>query len=324
MKRISWIDLLRGFCMMAILWFHTEMYYAGRDVTAYAFYVGDVLAVFFFLSGYLFYQPISIDLKKKSISILRYILLPYFIFTSIIAILKYYAYQDKSIVSLVNDILLGHASWFIAALIISQLIFILFLRITRGKMIYLSILSLCCLLLSYYVGNSYHPSPLYYQQNLWHFNEALLTCFLLFIGYFYHRYESIINRINTITYTSLLFIVVCIIKYIIYKNNMQMILGPIVVSNYFLFIIDLLCSTLLLINIFKKLPSNKMIEWTGSHSIAYYFICGGVPLIMSKAFNIIGIEYKGYFSLFLVFIAVYIVSTAITWLIYKYTPIFRK
>ena len=41
---------------MAILWFHTEMYYVGYDKTPYAVYVGDVLAVFFILSGYLFYK----------------------------------------------------------------------------------------------------------------------------------------------------------------------------------------------------------------------------------------------------------------------------
>ena len=166
MERLKWIDLLRGFCMIAILWFHTEMYYVGFDKTPYAFYVGDVLAVFFIISGYLFYQA---DTNKRLKSILRYILLPYFIFTSVIAIAKYFVYQDRNIGSLVIDILSGHASWFIAALIVSQLIFIFFLRITKEKIIYLSTLSVICLVLSYFVGNSYHPSPLYYQQNQHHY-----------------------------------------------------------------------------------------------------------------------------------------------------------
>ena len=322
MERLKWIDLLRGFCMIAILWFHTEMYYVGFDKTPYAFYVGDVLAVFFIISGYLFYQA---DTNKRLKSILRYILLPYFIFTSVIAIAKYFVYQDRNIGSLVIDIISGHASWFIAALIVSQLIFIFFLRITKEKIIYLSILSILCLVLSYFVGNSYHPSPLYYQQNLWHFNESLLGCFLLFIGYSYHKYEAIFNRINTITYRFILLIIVCIIKYyMIYYNDMQFIFGPIIVSNYFLFIIDLLLTSLLLIHLFKRLPSVKMIEWTGSHSIAYYFICGGVPMIVSKVLYKMNIMNQSYFSILCVFIIVYAISTGITWLIYRYTPIFRK
>lgn len=322
MERLKWIDLLRGFCMIAILWFHTEMYYVGFDKTPYAFYVGDVLAVFFIISGYLFYQA---DTNKRLKSILRYILLPYFIFTSVIAIAKYFVYQDRNIGSLVIDIISGHASWFIAALIVSQLIFIFFLRITKEKIIYLSILSILCLVLSYFVGNSYHPSPLYYQQNLWHFNESLLGCFLLYIGYSYHKYEAIFNRINTITYRFILLIIVCIIKYyMIYYDNMQFIFGPIIVSNYFLFIIDLLLTSLLLIHLFKRLPSVKMIEWTGSHSIAYYFICGGVPMIISNILYQMNMISQSYLSILCVFIMVYAVSTGITWLIYRYTPIFRK
>lgn len=66
MERITWIDLLRGFSMMAILWFHTEVYYAGSDVIPYVLYVDNVLAVFFFISGYLFKNSKPFDPKKKN------------------------------------------------------------------------------------------------------------------------------------------------------------------------------------------------------------------------------------------------------------------
>ena len=324
MGRQRWIDLLRGFCMIAILWFHTEMYYVGYDKTPYAYYVGNVLAVFFILSGYLLYKPTPIDYHQKFHSIIRYLLLPYFIFTTIISIGKYFIYQDRSITTCLYDILSGHASWFITALILSQLLFILFLRITKGKLIYLSTIACGSLILSYFIGNSFNPSPLYYPQNLWHFNESLLGLFLLYIGYIYHRYEYLFNRINTISFTSLLFIEVCINKSIIYKNNIQLVLGPIIVSDYFIFIIDLLVTSLFLIQLFKRLPSSKLIEWTGSHSIAYYFICGGVPMMTSTIFHKLNINNTGYLYILGVFLIVYFVCSGLTWLIYKYTPIFRK
>lgn len=324
MERLKWIDLLRGFCMMAILWFHTEMYYVGYDKTPYAFYVGDVLAVFFILSGYLFYKSEPIDYHKKCYSIIRYLLIPYFIFTTIISVGKYFIYQDRTFASIGYEIISGHASWFITALILSQLLFILFLRITKGKLIYLSTIACISLILSYFIGNSYNPSPLYYPQNLWHSNESLLGLFLLYIGYIYHKYEYLFNRLNTISYTLLLFINVCIIKSIIYKYSIQLVLGPIIVTNYYVFIIDLLVTSLFLIQLFRLLPSSRLIEWTGSHSIVYYFICGGVPMLFSRILHKMNIYEENYLYVLCVFMLVYVACTYITKLIYKYTPIFRK
>ncbi len=45
--------------MMAILYFHTEMYYAGKDLIPYACYVDNMLSVFFFISGYLMFKENS-------------------------------------------------------------------------------------------------------------------------------------------------------------------------------------------------------------------------------------------------------------------------
>ena len=53
MQRKIWIDNLRGFCMLAILLDHTEIYYTGENVIDYNLYVANVLIVFFMLSGYL-------------------------------------------------------------------------------------------------------------------------------------------------------------------------------------------------------------------------------------------------------------------------------
>ena len=55
--RKQWIDMARGLCMMAILFFHTEMYYAGHDIIPYVVYVENALIIFFFLSGYISSSP---------------------------------------------------------------------------------------------------------------------------------------------------------------------------------------------------------------------------------------------------------------------------
>ena len=75
--------------MVAILLFHTEMYYAGYDIIPYSFYVENALAMFFFLSGYLFYKDNgTIHPKQKIFSIAVNLIIPYFIFTTLIALPK--------------------------------------------------------------------------------------------------------------------------------------------------------------------------------------------------------------------------------------------
>ena len=316
-QRLAWIDLLRGFSMIAILWFHTEVYFTGQPMTPYEMYVGDVLAAFFFLSGYLMYGR-TLDIKRRINSIFSRFLVPYFVFTTIIAVSKTILVHDNtSWKDIIISIISGHASWFIAALILSQLLFMLFLWITNEKMLWLSIIAVCCLILSYFVGNAFEPYSLYYAQNIWHLNEALLACFILFTGYLYRKYET---RFNNISILLSLLIVFILIKIFIIHTNAQLILGPIIVSNYPLFIADLLCAVLLMAGIFKQLPSVRLIEWTGSHSLVYYFICGAVPFMVSRLFHKTTLPIQSYLSVLVVFCVVYIVSTLLTKVIYMLWP----
>ena len=61
-----------------------------------------------------------------------------------------------------------------------------------------------------------------------------------------------------------------------------------------------------------------MIEWTGSHCIVYYFICGGVPLLVGFFLNYIGFPYQGHLSMLIAYPLVYALATAIVYVIYRY------
>ena len=118
--------------MVAILLDHTEIYYTGDNIIGYNYYVANVLVAFFFLSGYLFYKdtPFSLQLKLKAIA--RYLLLPYFIFTTFIAIPKALAH-GFDIPETLFSVLTGQASWFIAALIVAEIVFSTVLWACKGK-----------------------------------------------------------------------------------------------------------------------------------------------------------------------------------------------
>ena len=315
MQRKIWIDNLRGFCMMAILLDHTEIYYTGDNVIDYNLYVVNALVLFFILSGYLMYKGSDFNIKHKLYSISRGLLIPYFIFTTILSIPKSLVHGNgANITEIAINILTGQASWFVAALCITELIFALALWIFKEKNIAILTMGIFGFGLSIYLSTGNQPY-------FWQLDNAFQALLFLCIGYFYHKYEIYFNRINKPLYTSILFIFFLIIKVYEYVNHVELLIWNIHITNYPLFLIDILISSILIIQVFKMLPNNKWLSWTGKHSIVYYFLCGGVPLLISKLLIKLGHSYHGnYLFVIVAFILVYAITTTITYLIYKYIP----
>ena len=314
-EREHWIDMLRGFCMLSILLDHTEIYYAGSNLIPYDWYVSNVLIVFFFLSGYLMYKQQGFSLKHKLTSIGHSLLLPYLLFTAVLALPKAFVHGwSIDWKSVLLPILTGRASWFIATLIVSEIVFSLFLWITREKVIPLFLLSFCALVGSVLLTKQSTDYP-------WCINNALQAILFLYIGWFYHLWKEVFNRINTPLYTSFLFISLIIIKgYATYKGVHTMIY-PMSIDSYFLFFLDMLTSIFLLVNVCKQLPRCKLVEWVGAHSIVYYFVCGGVPLCLSLALEKVGLDYHGaYYSVLIAYALVCIVASGIVAIVYRYLP----
>lgn len=316
MNRIGWIDFLRGLSMMLILVFHTEVYYKEYDVTPYYIYVTNAIILFYFISGYLFYRPESFSLKKKLNAIARSLLFPYFIFTSLIAVPKLLVRQEAiNLQEIVINIITGRASWFIAALIVGELFFALLLTKTRGKITWLLTDAIACLIIYYVIP--------FNQHNYWQWQDALLAVTFLSAGYIYHQYDNHFNTINKPLYSLIFLLILIIIK--VYEYHVDLPMRNIAVENVPLFLADCIVWLMLVISIIRYIPRCKMIEWTGRHCIIYYFLCGGCPLIISIFFNKIGLPYNNYlYRYLLALIAVYLLATTLTYLIYKYIPFITR
>ena len=316
MNRIGWIDFLRGLSMMLILVFHTEVYYKEYDVTPYYIYVTNAIILFYFISGYLFYRPESFSLKKKLIAIARSLLFPYFIFISLIAVPKLLVRQEAiNLQEIVINIITGRASWFIAALIVGELFFALLLTKTRGKITWLLTDAIACLIIYYVIP--------FNQHNYWQWQDALLAVTFLSAGYIYHQYDNHFNTINKPLYSLIFLLILIIIK--VYEYHVDLPMRNIAIENVPLFLADCIVWLMLVISIIRYIPRCKMIEWTGRHCIIYYFLCGGCPLIISIFFNKIGLPYNNYlYRYLLALIAVYLLATTLTYLIYKYIPFITR
>lgn len=316
-KRKIWIDLVRGFCMLAILVHHTEMYYVGEAIIDYRFFVDNALCTFFFISGYLFYKETPFNLKYKLLSILKTIIIPYFIFMSVIALPKALAHgKFVSISDSILSIVLGQQSWFITALATAEIIFSILLYLSKQYKWVLPIGVLISFIgIILLTGNEQMLA-----HNYWNIMDGLLAISFLYIGYQYHQKENVINRFPLYLYI-IPFILFFISKWVIVEYKVYCYLGPVDIDNYPVFIVDNVLAILLITRLCKLLPDMKPISWMGSHVIVYYFLCGGVPLTLSVLANKIGFSYYGnYLQVIVVLIAVYLMITLLTWFIYKYIP----
>ena len=316
-KRKIWIDLVRGFCMLAILVHHTEMYYVGEAIIDYRFFADNALCTFFFISGYLFYKETPFNLKYKFLSILKTIIIPYFIFMSVIALPKALVHgKFVSISDSILSIVLGQQSWFITALASAEIIFSILLYLSKQYKWVLPIGVLTSLIgIIFLTGNEQMLA-----HNYWNIMDGLLAISFLYIGYLYHQKENVINSFPLYLYI-IPFVLFFISKWVIVEYKVYCYLGPVDIDNYPVFIIDNILAILLITRLCKLLPDMKPISWMGSHVIVYYFLCGGVPLTLSVLANRIGFSYHGiYIQVIVVLIAVYLMITLLTWLIYKYIP----
>ena len=316
-KRKIWIDLVRGFCMLAILVHHTEMYYVGEAIIDYRFFADNALCTFFFISGYLFYKETPFNLKYKLLSILKTIIIPYFIFMSVIALPKALAHgKFVSVSDSILSIVLGQQSWFITALATAEIIFSILLYLSKQYKWVLPIGVLISFIgIILLTGNEQMLA-----HNYWNIMDGLLAISFLYIGYLYHQKENVINRFPLYLYI-IPFILFFISKWMIVEYKVYCYLGPVDIDNYPVFIVDNVLAILLITRLCKLLPDMKPISWMGSHVIVYYFLCGGVPLTLSVLANKIGFSYYGnYLQVIVVLIAVYLMITLLTWFIYKYIP----
>lgn len=316
-KRKIWIDLIRGLCMLEILLHHTEMYYVGEAVIDYRLYVDNALCTFFFISGYLFYKSNPFDIKYKFRSIVRTIIIPYFIFMSVIAFPKAIIHGEfTSISDIILSILLGQESWFITALAIAEIIFSILLHYSQYHKWILPVGVITTLAII--IG--FNENEFLLAHNYWNIKDGLLAVIFLYIGYLYHQKESVIDAINQIYYIIILALLV-VSKIIIIKYGIECYLGPVFINHFSIFFIDNFLAILLVTKLCKYLPNVKPISWMGSHVIVYYFLCGGVPLLLSISAHKLGFNYDGiYLKVIIMLISVYLCSTLLTWIIYKYFP----
>ena len=144
MERVSWLDYGKCICMLMVIYSHTVYLSTGEINTFLGLMTPTRLLVFFFISGYLT-KVETFDFKKTMTSIVKKLLFPYFLFSSIIFIPKHLIHGTEiSLPVMLYEILGGFSSWFVAALAVSKITLAVCIRFTKN----IAVIGLVCVLLS--------------------------------------------------------------------------------------------------------------------------------------------------------------------------------
>lgn len=126
--------------------------------------------------------------KHKLRSVFDGMLVSYFLLSAALSLPKEYRSWCKPFLTAL-DIVMGRAYWFVAALIVAEIIFLLLLWISRGSglKMFLLVVNICVPLL---------PLVLHYCGGglPWHVENSLLVLPFLFARYEYRRYEKECER----------------------------------------------------------------------------------------------------------------------------------
>lgn len=317
-KRLDWVDYSKGICMIIVVFYHTLCYYVKDTTLTYTFFP-FFLTYFFFISGYL----IDIDkfsFQKSAKSIFKKLIIPYFIFTTIIWIPKTISHGNEiSLLSYIFDIGGGYASWFVAALVVAKLFLSSILYTTKSlKQIWL--LSVILITIGF-VSTIYvnYPAP-------WYFNWGLISLLYIVLGCTYRRYQDKINIISKkyLLISIFVYIILIIIDkhYSLSTYYFELKSGPLSTIGLISYFILSISGIWMMLNVTRYIPSGqKYLQYIGENSLIYYFLNGGVITVLVTICNRIGFGYDDYiYREVVLLIATILILTFASIIIVNYFP----
>lgn len=328
-NRISWLDYGKGISMLVIILFHIDLYYVGEaSLLANLLLYHTSIAFFFFTSGYVT-KIEEFDFKNSISYIVKRLLIPYFIFTTIIYFPKHLLHgMEIDSFSILYDIFGGIASWFVAALVVSRLALSIILKFTKS----IPIIGICCLILSVvgFIMTQYLEAPV-----PWYANYGLMSMIYSYLGIVFRKYESVLKdkiKFQVILSTSLYLILVLIDLYLLKESQWHYICsssyifgletGQVVLLRVIYHLITSFLGIWMMILLLKLMPANvKILSYIGRNSLTYYFLNGGVIFTITVVLHKLGFPYNGnYFWALLFFIFVVLILTISSELINRFAP----
>ena len=287
-KRLDYLDYAKGFGIILVVLGHIYDISNPIKIWLYSFH----MPLFFIISGLLIrYTNINErDMNGIIVSKFKSLIIPY-IFFELVAIFIWMCQNEFTLSALrwnvVDSILMyckAGTTWFLFALFVSEIIFILLLKyIKSNKMI--TLITVILFLIPLIVKTENHNIL------------VLFRCFIangfLYVGY--DGYDLLINR-------DIKFINIILLFFI---------------NIIFLYTICSILGSLSIIYLFKKLKQSRVLKYLGRNSLV---IMGTHQILMSNFINRFTGGHYTYFNGILVLIGIIIIEIPIIEIINRYFP----
>ena len=296
-KDIVWINTVKALGILLVYFFHTEFYMKMNLTSFHSLYTPFFTNCFFFVSGYLllgrqwnseylelpfkkWYNGIPKGSGKEQVSnILFRIAIPTVIFSSLLFIPKIVLRGEPFQIQLfLHDTIFGGSIWFTCSLAVSQLIiWILLAARIKNKLAYLCISVILTIIAVYFAKDA---EGNYGTTDVpWFWKGGFVATIYLVGGGIYHRLEQQIHH-----YLSKIYILLpTLILYILlalYLNSNVLVSINIGMFNSWGALMSFV-SILLVIELCRKVPYNKCIEYIGRHTLVLYFMSGAIPNVLA-------------------------------------------
>lgn len=317
LKRLQWIDYLKGFCMIAIIMNHLSWpeWYA-RFLSPFE------LVGFFFVAGYTF--NIKSNFEEFLMVKIRTLMIPILVFGLINAILTY-IYPG----TILKDRLIGIICqfpgrwddlWFVACLFTMSLIFypiVRYIKSNVGKMIAVALIVLSGII--YTCGNG--------PDLPWQFENACILLSFMCLGYFARRTDlgaKLLGRLRD--GKVLICLLILYVLLICCYDNYPIDVHVLEYGSLLFFGISALVGMLLMTSIsmalehWNNIKPLRCLQYIGQNTLIYYACQSKVITIFATVLSIAHIHTSTYVANFLVALLVCVILVIPTEIINRYCP----
>ena len=276
-QEINWINAVRAFCIVLVFLAHS-VEISGQGIPGWLYRMYDPVYVnaFFFVSGYLLMDK-QLSAKKLSGNILFRLMIPSVLFATIEYFPKKLLRGGLSISSFLMETVGGGTYWFLSALAVAQLLYVILL-LTRIRNIWFF---MACSVAFAVVGMTLIGDEGF---KLWCYRQGLVCTLFLASGGIYQRYEKSLEAP-----VWLLAVLICV-----YVAGS--IWNPGFIGGYSVYhclvsptgYVWSMLGTVCLVEICKRLPQLSILTFTGRNSILFYMMSGALPSVFTIVLQRIG------------------------------------
>lgn len=306
MKEKSWINTSRAIGIVCVYLYHSEIYMQGDSISGFL-YTPFFMAIFFFVSGYLFFASKK-GIKDRFERLLTKMLWPYFLFCSLIYFPKLLARgYDITLNGYFPNIFGGHASWFITALIVLQIIILAGYKWIKDSRLWL-IIGVVFFCIVQFLNDGVDNSP-------WCYKTALQSLWIFALGGVFYKYE--VRLVPYISWKSCAPIVAIYLAFVSILEPFALLRSfnnEMIILKVFVAILGMMGVIILS----YQIKPGRIIQYIGRNTLPLYFMSGGFPLIYS--FLLRSIPLNSFLLSILVFVLSIVSGIISTYLIKRYLP----